>query len=51
MHRQGKLHGNADALSQLPKNVGESNIHSDSDTAVSVIVATTFLPVYSPQDI
>ena len=45
--KPGKLHGNADALSRLLQNVGESDIRSVSDAVVSVIATTTLLPAYS----
>ena len=46
VHRQGKLHNNADAMSRLPYMNCESDI---SD--VSVVANASLLPVYSPQDI
>ena len=49
VHRQGKLHNNADALSRLPYTDGESDICSNS--GVSTVANTSLLPVYSPQDI
>ena len=46
VHRQGKLHNNADAMSRLPYMNCESDIPD-----VSVVANTSLLPVYSPQDI
>ena len=48
-HRQGKLHNNADTLSRLPYTDCESDISTNSVT--SVVANTSFLPVYSSQDI
>ena len=46
VHRQGKLHNNADAMSHLPYMICESDILD-----VSVVASTSLSPVYSPQDI
>ena len=46
VHRQGKLHNNADAMSRLPCMNCESDIPD-----VSVVANTSLSPVYSPQDI
>ena len=46
MHRQGKLHNNADAMSRLPYMNCESDIPD-----VSIVANTSLLPVYSPQDV
>ena len=47
VHRPGKLHGNADALSHLP--CTESDISNNS--VVSAVANISLLPVYSSQDI
>lgn len=49
IHRQGKLHGNADALSRLPQTAGECGMSSNS--VVSTVATMALRPVYSFQDI
>ena len=46
VHRQGKLHTNADALSCLPGTEVQTEV---LDT--SVIMSMVFLPAYAPQDV
>ena len=49
IHRQGKFHSNADALSRLPQTAGECDISSNS--VMSAVATTAFMPVYSFQNI
>ena len=49
VHRQGKLHTNADALSRLPHVNMEGN--ESGDCAVSAVATTSILPLLSSQDI
>ena len=46
-HRQGRLHGNADALSRLADCEGDVSTNS----VMSTVANTSFLPIYSSQDI
>ena len=45
IHQQGKLHGNADALSYLPQTDGKCDISSNS--VMSAVATTAFIPAYS----
>jgi len=47
VHRQGKLYGNADALSRFP----QADCQGDVSLCVSSVKSTTLLSVYSPQEV
>ena len=49
VHRQGKLHNNADALSRLPYTDCENDTPANS--VISMVANTSLLPVYSLGDI
>ena len=50
-HRQGRLHGNADALSRLAVCEGGAICDVSTDSVMSTVANTSILPVYSSQEI